>query len=45
MRHVLLFVYKNVTFFSHVYKKIITGTVTASSVVVNEETPPKSGVS
>jgi hypothetical protein len=39
MRRVLLFVHKDVTFFSHVYKKIISGTVMASSVVMNEETP------
>lgn len=37
----LLFVHKDVTLFSYVYKKIIFGTVMSSSVVMNEETPVK----
>jgi len=41
MRRVLLFAHKNMTFFSYVYKKLITGTVMASSIVTNEETPVK----
>jgi hypothetical protein len=41
MRRVLLFVYKNVTFFSYVDKKTINGTVITSSVLMNEEKPIK----
>jgi hypothetical protein len=37
----LLFVYKNVTFFSYVDKKAINGIVMASSILMNEETPIK----
>jgi hypothetical protein len=41
MRRVLLFVYKNVTFFSYVDKETTNGTLMASSILMNEETPIK----